>query len=100
MHPADIKAALEKAGLSQTTLATRVARAGGRHVNRSAVCRVINGSLKSAGIAKAVSDAIGRKVGEVFPGRYPRLEFVEALLPKTAAPVPSLKPARKKAVVA
>ncbi len=74
MHPADIKAALEKAGLSQTAVAAATAR----NVTKGAVCRVINGTMKSQQIAQAVALAIGKPVGVVFPGKYPALEFIEA----------------------
>lgn len=106
MHPADIKAALEKRGLSQAAIAMRSKRGADRHVGRSAVCRVINGTLKSGAIARCIAEAIELPIATVFPGRYPELEFIEASglrrvsarqaeteLRSTAAPK---KPARRK----
>lgn len=78
MHPADIKAALQKKGLSQVVIARQAVRGKDRHVHKSAVSRVINGSLKSVAIAKSISQAIGLPVAVIFPGKYPALEIIEA----------------------
>lgn len=111
MHPADIKAELEKRGLSQVAIAKLSTRGEGRHVDRSAVCRVINGTLTSRQIARCISQAICQPVGVLWPGKYPDLEFIEAAgleqvtaaqaeadlskLQRPAAKAPAKKPARK-----
>ncbi|MEW6314749.1 MAG: helix-turn-helix domain-containing protein [Pseudomonadota bacterium] len=64
MHPADIQAALLKAGTNQSRIA------GGLRVSHNAVSLVIHGRGKSFRIAKAISRATGIPVNTLWPGRY------------------------------
>lgn len=67
MHPADIKAAVEKAGTSQAELARTLK---GRAVSAGAVWAVINGKSASAEIAHHIARAIGLPVDKLWPGKY------------------------------
>jgi lambda repressor-like predicted transcriptional regulator len=78
MHPADIKAALQKKGLSQISIARQSKRGPDRHVDKSAVCRVIAGNLKSVAIAQTIARAVGMPVTSIWPGKYPELAIAEA----------------------
>lgn len=71
MHPADIKASLSKAGFRQSTLARAL------QVTEAALHLVIQGKSKSRRIALAVSDATGKKVNDLWPGKYPALEVLQ-----------------------
>ncbi|ROH88642.1 hypothetical protein ED208_12550 [Stagnimonas aquatica] len=71
MHPADIKAALEKAGKPPS----RVARA--LKLRPSTVSQVIHDKGKSRRVAGYISDAIGIPVSQLWPGSYPALELAE-----------------------
>lgn len=73
MHPADIKASLEKAGEHQTSLAARL------KVTRAAVHLVLKGKSKSQRIAEAISRATGTPVKDLWPGKYPALEKHQAI---------------------
>lgn len=98
MHPADIKAAIQKAGSNQVLIAQRVAKPGARHVHKAAVSRVISGNLISQHIAKVVAEVTKIPVSQLWPGKYPQLEFLEAtgLLKKhSAKPEPQLAPVTK-----
>lgn len=64
MHPADIKAAIEKAGRSQRDIAHEC------EVTPSTVAHVINGRGKSAKVAKAIAEATGKSVHTLWPGKY------------------------------
>lgn len=68
MHPADINAALKKAGTSQAQLARRLG------VSHTAVCHVVNGrpNNRSRRIAKAISRASGISMKELWPDAYSR----------------------------
>lgn len=68
MHPADINAALKKAGTSQAQLARRLG------VSHTAVCHVVNGrpNNRSRRIAKAISHAAGISMKELWPDAYGR----------------------------
>jgi lambda repressor-like predicted transcriptional regulator len=79
MHPADIKAALQKKGLSQISIARQSKRGPDRHVDKSAVCRVIAGNLKSVAIAQTIARAVGMPVASIWPGKYPELAIADAL---------------------
>jgi lambda repressor-like predicted transcriptional regulator len=70
MHPADIKAAINKAGSSQADVARTLQ---GRNVTPSAVWAVINGNSRSASIAKHISRITGLAVHVMWPGAYPEL---------------------------
>jgi lambda repressor-like predicted transcriptional regulator len=80
MHPEDIKAALRKRG---HTLASVAASIRGRFndgpVTRGAVTRVVKGSVKSSRIAQEIARIMGCSVRELWPGKYPELEELEAL---------------------
>jgi lambda repressor-like predicted transcriptional regulator len=64
MHPADIKAALQKAGSSQTA----IARA--RKVSKTTVSDVIYGRTTSRPIADLIAEATGLTVEQIWPGKY------------------------------
>lgn len=64
MHPADIKAALQKRGSSQARIADS------QRVSRAHVCYVIQGRSKSRRIAEAISAATGIPVSRLWPGKY------------------------------
>lgn len=76
MHPADIKAALQKKGYTQTQVAAMALRRHG-HAHKSAVSRVIAGDLKSEGLAKLISQLIGVSPSQIWPGKYPGLAYLE-----------------------
>jgi lambda repressor-like predicted transcriptional regulator len=71
MHPADIKAAIEKAGITQAELARTMK---GRSVSAGAVWAVINGQSKSAEIAQHIARTLGKAVHDLWPGKYPQLQ--------------------------
>lgn len=73
MHPADIKASLAKAGFKQSDLARAM------KVTQPAVHLVIKGATKSERIAERISAAAGLPVKQLWPGKYPRLEKLQAL---------------------
>lgn len=64
MHPADIKAALQKSGSNQTRIADQL------HISYNAVSSVIYGRMKSRRVALAVSEATGIPVEKLWPGKY------------------------------
>lgn len=64
MHPADIKAALQKSGSNQTRIADQL------HISYNAVSNVIYGRMKSRRVALAVSGATGIPVEKLWPGKY------------------------------
>lgn len=66
MHPADITAALRKAGSSQAEIARRL------KVSRTAVCSVVANrpANRSKRIARAISRQIGIPVDSIWPGTY------------------------------
>lgn len=74
MHPADIKAKLEKAGYTQAALARTVIGKTGRPVTSAAVGIVLRGSGRSAAIARAISQAVSIPAARLWPGRYPEIE--------------------------
>ena len=89
MHPADIKAALAKAGISQTRIAESLPGHGGKgHLSPTAVHAVVHGLQRSARIAQHISRLIGVPVSAMWPGAYPELEAAEA-----ASPAPEAEPA-------
>lgn len=77
MHPADIKAAIEKAGSSQAAIARSLLGKGGKPITSGAVYLVIKGSSRSERIAAAISQVTGLPVSVLWPGRYPELELAE-----------------------
>ncbi len=64
MHPADIKAQLQKRGSPCIRIAERL------RVPRSTVSAVVNGNGTSRRVAFEISRVIGRPVGEIWPGKY------------------------------
>lgn len=76
MHPADIKASLEKAGSSQADVCRTVRGRNGGEVTAAAVHHVIRGLSKSKFIAQKISDITGIPVSKLWPGKYPELEKV------------------------
>jgi lambda repressor-like predicted transcriptional regulator len=81
MHSADIKAALQKKGYTQTRIASLATRRRG-HVHKSAVCRVIAGDLKSLQIAMLIARIIEMPVHQIWPNKYPEAAFAEKLSAK------------------
>lgn len=66
MHPADIKAALEKAEVTQAQIAFEM----DPPVSPTAVSLVIRKKSVSDRVMKAVSAKIGKKPWEIFPEYY------------------------------
>lgn len=64
MHPADIKAAIEKAGSSLIEIAT------GLGVSGMAVSHVVHGRATSRRVAEAIGAKIGKQPDAIWPGRY------------------------------
>jgi len=64
MHPADIKAALEKAGSSQTKIAQTLG------VSKTTVGHVIYGRSSSRRIAAEISRVTDLPLSKLWPGRY------------------------------
>jgi len=77
MHPADIKALIEKAGQSQASIARSVRATKGDHVSQAAVHHVIRGLSKSRRIAQQIARVTGVPVSQLWPGKYPGLEKLE-----------------------
>lgn len=66
LHPADIKAAIEKAGLTQASIAKELG------VTPMAVWQVIHGRSHSRNIERRIANAIGRTPGSIWPQFYPK----------------------------
>ncbi|MEM6839671.1 MAG: helix-turn-helix domain-containing protein [Cyanobacteria bacterium P01_C01_bin.120] len=64
MHPEDIKATLRKRGTSFAQIARDLS------VDRSTVTNAVKGVHRSRRIEKAVAEALGKELREVFPSRY------------------------------
>jgi lambda repressor-like predicted transcriptional regulator len=64
MHPSEIKAALERAGVTQVGLAKRL------RVKQPTVSCVIRGKATSRRIAQAISRATGKPLSVLWPGKY------------------------------
>jgi len=64
MHPADIKAALEKAGTSQIKIATAL------ELSESAINHVIYGRSTSRRVADLIASKTGLPLSKLWPGRY------------------------------
>lgn len=64
MHPADINAALIKAGTNQTIIAERL------HVSQVMVSHVIHSRSTSRRIALAIAKTTGLSLQQLWPGRY------------------------------
>lgn len=67
MHPADIKALIEKADSSQADIARDC------KVARTTVNKVIYGLTSSRRIAERISTITGESLETLWPGRYPAL---------------------------
>jgi len=65
MHPADIKAAIEKAGSSQRAIALDCA------VTPSTVAHLIHGRGVSAKVAEAIAAITRLPLHQLWPARYP-----------------------------
>ena len=76
MHPADIKAALQKAGSTQAQVARSLSQ-GTSPLSHAAIHLVINGRSRSARIAKRIAEVTGLTVSVMWPGAYPQLEQEE-----------------------
>lgn len=64
MHPADIQAALKKAGYSQTAIAEAL------QVSRTAVSHVLHGRGTSRRIAAYIAKLIAKSLSDIWPGKY------------------------------
>lgn len=64
MHPADINAALKKAGYTQRRIAKDLG------VRQPTVYLVVYGKGTSARIAKAIAQATGLPLSTLWPGKY------------------------------
>lgn len=73
MHPADIKAALEKRGY----LLSDVAR--GLGLRRHAVSMIVRGHGRSRRVAREISRLTCIPVAQLWPGQYPDIEAEERL---------------------
>lgn len=78
MHPADINAALRKAGSSQAKVSRWFAEHGENPVSQAAVHQVISGRGVSARIARRISEITGVPVARLWPGRYAPLAAEQA----------------------
>lgn len=65
MNPTDIRALIKKRGAAISAIAESL------EVSEAAVRGVIDGNIKSRRIAKRIADFTGRKVDDLWPGRYP-----------------------------
>lgn len=79
MHPADIKAALEKCGCTQAAIARSLLGRKGQRLSRMAVHLVLVGRSKSTSVARRISVVTGIPVGQLWPGKYPDLEKLDRL---------------------
>ena len=93
MHPADIKALLEKAGATQVAIASAVHGRDGKGVSRAAVHHVIRGLSRSQAIARHISQVVGQPVSRLWPGKYPEIEASEGIVRRGSAQVSSSKTA-------
>ena len=64
MHPADIKAALEKSGSNQDKIAKAL------KLSDSAINHVIYGRSTSRRVADLIAKTTGKTLDELWPGRY------------------------------
>lgn len=78
MHPADISAALRKAGSSQAKVARWFAEQGQKPVTHAAVHMVVSGRGSSARIARRISEVTRLPVAVLWPGKYPDLVAQQA----------------------
>jgi lambda repressor-like predicted transcriptional regulator len=71
MHPADINAALLKAGANQTRIAEK------HNVSCNAVSSVIHGRMKSRRLANAIAKVTGIPVNTLWPGKYTKRQSLK-----------------------
>ncbi len=64
MHPADIKAEIQKSGITQADLSRDL------EVSKTAVKEVIYGRTTSRRIAEHIAQKIGKSIDDIWPGRY------------------------------
>lgn len=64
MHPADIKASLQKKGSRPVDVARSL------KVARSTVSRVIAGTATSRRVAREISLIVGKPASKLWPGKY------------------------------
>lgn len=64
MHPADIKASLQKAGFPSKRVA------GELNVPESTVSEVIHSKSTSRRVAERIAEIIGVPIGTIWPGKY------------------------------
>ena len=64
MHPADITAALHKAGSNQSAIAKEL------KISHMAISNVVHDRMKSTRVAVAISRTTGIPVEKLWPGRY------------------------------
>lgn len=88
MHPADIKALIEKAGSSQTDIARSLPGRNGKELSLMTVNTVIHGRGKSRRVAMAISRLTGVPVSRLWPSKYPELEKLQALQAAEARATP------------
>jgi lambda repressor-like predicted transcriptional regulator len=73
MHPADINAAIRKAGSSQAKVSRWFAEQGLKPVTHAAVHMVVTGRGSSARIARRISELTQIPVCVLWPDKYPAL---------------------------
>lgn len=64
MHPADIKAELQKRGESCATVAADTG------VSRGTVSKVVNGRERSRRVALVIAAKLGKPASSIWPGQY------------------------------
>ena len=71
MHPADIKAALHKKGLTSKAVAAHFG------ITEGSVSQIINGHKKSRRVAVYISKRVRIPVAQLWPNSYPAVELAE-----------------------
>ena len=64
MHPADIKAEIQKAGTSQAEIAREL------DVSKTVINNVIYGRMTSRRIAECIAEKIKKTLDEIWPDKY------------------------------
>lgn len=64
MHPADINAALRKAGSNQACIARQL------KISDNAISNVVHGRMKSRRVAEAIAKATGLTLNVIWPNKY------------------------------
>jgi lambda repressor-like predicted transcriptional regulator len=81
MHPEDIKAEIRKCGGTLLGIAAKAIGRNGEPVSKSAVSKVIHGKLKSAAIANAIAQHVGKSTSTLWPKVYPRTAHKQGAAP-------------------